>query len=76
MDRKKYNQAWNNLLAARRREDFSAVHQCSEALAHEARLLALEGTKSLCSHFMVINGHCIGCGDAVRYGFGQHEEAK
>lgn len=76
MDRKKYNEAWNKLLAARRQDDFVSVHQCAEELSHEARLLGLEGSQPLCSHFMVINGHCIGCGEMVNYGFGQHEEAK
>jgi hypothetical protein len=64
----KYNEAWANLLIARRSEDMRLVHDTAEHLAHVARVRMLDSSEpdvGPCSHFMVANGHCINCHESV-----------
>lgn len=65
----KYNDAWTRLLAARQSGTLEDIHDAAEALAHEARVTMLtqqnEPEVGPCSHFMVVNGHCINCHEFV-----------
>ena len=68
MNRDKYNEAWTNLMAARRRGNLNEIHELAEMLAHAARVLMLEKEEAPfapCSHFMVVNGHCINCHEEI-----------
>lgn len=66
MNRDKYEDAWTTLLAARRGGTLKEISQAANKLAQAARAL-YGGVETLaCSHFMVVNGHCINCHDPVQ----------
>jgi hypothetical protein len=65
--RDRYNDAWTKLLAARRSGTLGDVGNKAYDLMTIAYALAAEPEPQVgpCSHFMIVNGHCINCHEIV-----------
>lgn len=69
MNRDEYEEAWTNLLAARRNGNLKDVRYCARRLQIAAGILEKEKAEEQlnpCSHFMVVNGHCINCHEPIQ----------
>ena len=63
MNRERYTEAWAKLLTARRIGTVEEISKLALDLSTTALALHREQQEGLrpCSHFMVVNGHCINC---------------
>jgi hypothetical protein len=78
MDRRQqYEDAWTKLLSARRIGRLEYIQKCAEELSKAALELERSASQHFpCSHFMVANGHCMGCGEKIERSFHQNKEVK
>ncbi len=68
MNRDRYKEAWTRLLAARHSGDVEEISRLARDLSVTALAFARElkeAPLNPCSHFMVVNGHCINCHEMV-----------